>query len=169
MEFDKIQDKPYHFTLERRDPTNTNVPEVSIPENNSLYFQPNEMLELRRFYKEEGRNAPFELLQFYAPESFENDWWALLGFLYSQTSIDIIALETAASPNPVANKDAWLDAMLDELPYNVDDYYIIPPKELIDDVLDDNFTDWVDLMNRLDMDNAIIEAEADIYYPDKSN
>ena len=65
--------------------------------------------------------------------------------IYSQTSIDMIALETAASPNPVANKDAWLDALLDDLPYNVDDYYITPPKELIDDVLDDNFTVWIEL------------------------
>ena len=41
--------------------------------------------------------------------------------------------------------------------------YIIPPKELIDDVLDDNFTDWIELMNKIDMDNAIIEAESDLY------
>ena len=31
----------------------------------------------------------------------------------------------------------------------------------IDDVLDDNFTDWVGIRNRIDLDNAL--ADADFY------
>ena len=44
---------------------------------------------------------------------------------------------------------------------NLDDYDIIAPQELIDDVLDDNFTDWVGIRNRIDLDNAL--ADADFY------
>ena len=74
MRYDEIEKKPYHFTLERIDPDNGNVPEAVIPEDKCLYFQPEEMLELRNFYKREGRDAPFESLQDYAPESYDEDW-----------------------------------------------------------------------------------------------
>jgi hypothetical protein len=49
-----------------------------------------------------------------------------------------------------------------DLPYNLDDYWIIPPEELINDVLDDNFTDWMSLMNKLDLDNALLDAESEL-------
>ena len=32
MRYDEIEKKPYHFTLERIDPDNENVPEAVIPE-----------------------------------------------------------------------------------------------------------------------------------------
>ena len=66
MKFDEINKKAYHFTLERKDPNNENVPEAVIPEDKCLYFQPKEMLELRQFYKTEGYDAPFESLRDYA-------------------------------------------------------------------------------------------------------
>ena len=47
MRYDEIEKKPYHFTLERIDPDNENVPEAVIPEYKCLYFQPEEMLELQ--------------------------------------------------------------------------------------------------------------------------
>lgn len=161
MRYDEIEKKPYHFTLERIDPDNENVPEAVIPEYKCLYFQPEEMLELRNFYKREGRDAPFESLQDYAPDSYDEDWWALLDYLYSCTSIDMIVAETAAAPDPVINRDALVARLLHELPYSLDDYDIIAPQELIDDVLDDNFTNWVEIRNRIDLDNAL--ADADFY------
>ena len=161
MRYDEIEKKPYHFTLERIAPDNENVPEAVIPEDKCLFFQPEEMLELRNFYKREGRDAPFESLQDYAPDSYDEDWWALLDYLYSCTSIDMIVAETAAAPAPVINRDALVARLLHELPYSLDDYDIIAPQELIDDVLDDNFTDWVGIRNRIDLDNAL--ADADFY------
>ena len=161
MRYDEIEKKPYHFTLERIDPDNENVPEAVIPEDKCLYFQPEEMLELRNFYKREGRDAPFESLQDYAPDSYDEDWWALLDHLYSCTAIDMIVAETAAASDPVINRDALVARLLNELPYSLDDYDIIAPQELIDDVLDDNFTDWVGIRNRIDLDNAL--ADADFY------
>lgn len=59
------------------------------------------------------------------------------------------------------NRDALVARLLNELPYSLDDYDIIAPQELIDDVLDDNFTDWVGIRNRIDLDNAL--ADADFY------
>lgn len=50
-----------------------------------------------------------------------------------------------------------------DLPYNLDDYWITPPEELINDVLDDNFTDWMSLVNKLDLDNAQLDAEAELF------
>ena len=147
--------------MERIDPDNGNVPEAVIPEDKCLYFQPDEMLELRNFYKREGRDAPFESLQDYAPESYDEDWWALLDHLYSCTAIDMIVAETAAASDPVINRDALVARLLNELPYSLDDYDIIAPQELIDDVLDDNFTDWVGIRNRIALDNAL--ADADFY------
>ena len=37
MSYDEIEKKPYHFTLERIDPDNENVPEAVIPEDKCLY------------------------------------------------------------------------------------------------------------------------------------
>lgn len=51
MKYEEIEKKPYHFTLERIDPYDENVPEAVIPEDKCLYFQPEELLELRNFYK----------------------------------------------------------------------------------------------------------------------
>lgn len=162
MDYDKIHDKPYHFTLKRRDPNNENVPEVIISDDKNLYFLPEEMLELHRFYQEFGRDVPFECLEDFSPDSYDEDWWAMLDFLYSSTSIDMQVAEAAAYPNPVMNRDALVLRLSQELPYNLEDYYIVPPKELIDDVLDDNFTDWVGLMNELDLSNALADAEDEL-------
>lgn len=73
----------------------------------------------------------------------------------------MIVAETAAASDPVINRDALVARLLNELPYSLDDYDIIAPQELIDDVLDDNFTDWVGIRNRIDLDNAL--ADADFY------
>lgn len=163
MKFDEINKKAYHFTLERKDPNNENVPEAVIPEDKCLYFQPKEMLKLRQFYKTEGYDAPFESLRDYAPDSYEENWWALLDYLYSCTSIDVIIAETAADPYPVENRDALLARLMKELPYSLDDYNIIAPQELLKDVLDDESTDWVEIRNIIDMNTAILEADMDEY------
>ena len=105
------------------------------------------------------KDAPFEFLQDYAPDSYDEDWWALLDYLYSCTSIDMIVAETAAAPDPVINRDALVARLLNELPYSLDDYNIIAPQELIDDVLDDNFTDWVGIRIRIELDNALVDAD----------
>ena len=73
----------------------------------------------------------------------------------------MIVAETAAASDPVINRDALVARLLNELPYSLDDYDVIAPQELIDDVLDDNFTDWVGIRNRIDLDNAL--ADADFY------
>lgn len=150
--------------MERIDPDNGNVPEAVIPEDKCLYFQPDEMLELRNFYKREGRDAPFESLQDYAPESYDEDWWALLDHLYSCTAIDMIVAATAAASDPVINRDALVARLLNELPYSLDDYDIIAPQELIDDVLDDNFTDWVGIRNKFRKDLTVqMLSELSVY------
>ena len=71
--------------------------------------------------------------------------------------------EAAAYPDPVLNKDGRLATLMRDLPYNLDDYWITPPEELINDVLDDNFTDWMSLVNKLDLDNAQLDAEAELF------
>ena len=60
IDFKEIHKKPYHFTLERLDPENENVPEAIIPDDMNLHFTAEEMLMLRRFYKERGRDVEFE-------------------------------------------------------------------------------------------------------------
>ena len=87
----------------------------------------------------------------------------MLDYLYSCTSIDMMVAEAAAYPDPVLNKDGRLATLMRDLPYNLDDYWIIPPEELINDVLNDNFTDWMSLMNKLDLDNALLDAEAELF------
>lgn len=163
IDFNEIHKKPYHFTLERVDPYDENVPEAIIPADKNLYFLPEEMLELRRFYKTYGRDVPFEELEDFAPDSYDEDWWAMLDYLYSCTSIDMMVAEAAAYPDPVLNKDGRLATLMRDLPYNLDDYWIIPPEELINNVLDDNFTDWMSLANKLDLDNALLDAEAELF------
>ena len=38
IDFKEIHKKPYHFTLERLDPENENVPEAIIPDDMNLHF-----------------------------------------------------------------------------------------------------------------------------------
>lgn len=116
IDFNEIHKKPYHFTLERVDPYDENVPEAIIPADKNLYFLPEEMLELRRFYKTYGRDVPFEELEDFAPDSYDEDWWAMLDYLYSCTSIDMMVAEAAAYPDPVLNKDGRLATLMRDLP-----------------------------------------------------
>ena len=60
IDFNEIHKKPYHFTLECVDPYDENVPEAIIPADKNPYFLPEEMLDLRSFYKTYGRDVPFE-------------------------------------------------------------------------------------------------------------
>lgn len=163
IDIDKIQDKPYHFTLERIDPDDANVPEATIPDGLNLHFTPEEMLQLRRFYKTRGRNVDFEDLEKYDPIGFEEDCDALLQYLYMSTSKE---MQDYVAANPMSDLSVFAYKLSQKMPYSLDDYCIIPPEELIDDVLDDNFTYWVGIMNKLDLDNALFEADADLYSQD---
>ncbi len=49
-----------------------------------------------------------------------------------------------------------------KLPYNLDDYWICPPDELIDNVFDDKFMDWVGIMNEQELKNALFDADEEI-------
>jgi hypothetical protein len=156
IDIDKIHEKPYHFTLERIDPDNENVPEAIIPDDWNLHFMPEEMLTFRRFYQTHSRDVEFEEFN---PDYFEEDCDMLLQYLYLSTSKE---MQEYAAANPEVELTIYTYMLRKKLPYNLDDYLIIPPKELIDDALDNNFTDWVGIMNKLDLDNALFEADADL-------
>ena len=70
IDFKEIHKKPYHFTLERIDPENENVPEAIIPDDMNLQFTAEEMLMLRRFYKERGRDVEFEEFEGFDEDSY---------------------------------------------------------------------------------------------------
>ena len=165
LDINKIHDKPYHFTLERLAPNDVNVPDAIIPDDLNLHFTPEEMLHLRRFYKTRGRNVDFEVLEKYDPIGFEEDCDVLLQYLYMSTSR---IMQDYVAANPLSNLSDFAYKLSRELPYSLDDYWIIPPDELIDDVLDDNFTDWVGIMNELDLNDALFEATVDLLDDDKS-
>lgn len=57
IDYKEIHKKPYHFTLERLDPEDERMPEAIIPDDMNLHFTVDEMLTLRRFYKERGRDV----------------------------------------------------------------------------------------------------------------
>ena len=86
IDFKEILKKPYHFTLERLDPENENVPEAIIPDDMNLHFTAEEMLMLRRFYKERGRDVEFEEFEGFDEDSYEDDCDILLQYLYMCTS-----------------------------------------------------------------------------------
>lgn len=86
IDFKEIHKKPYHFTLERLDPENENVPEAIIPDDMNLHFTAEEMLMLRRFYKERGRDVEFEEFEGFDEDSYEDDCDILLQYLYMCTS-----------------------------------------------------------------------------------
>lgn len=159
VNYDDIEKKGYHFTLKSIFPNDETIPKAVIPKDKCLHFSPEEMLALRRFYKTNGREAPFEDFEDVEPDFYDENYGALLDFLYSSTSKLMRMIEAVYYPDPVVNRNLWLTVMEQELRYNLDDYEIIPPKELIDDVLDDNFTDWVGIMNKKDLDDALMDVD----------
>lgn len=96
IDFKEIHKKPYHFTLERLDPENENVPEAIIPDDMNLHFTAEEMLMLRRFYKERGRDVEFEEFEGFDEDSYEDDCDILLQYLYMCTSKEM--QDYAAAP-----------------------------------------------------------------------
>ncbi len=162
--YDKIKDKPYHFTLKRRD-QNGIVPEAIISYDNNLHFSPEEMFELRCFYKKYGREVPFENFKEFSPNSYDEDYSVLLDNLYSCTSNIMKMIEKVYYPKPVLNRAHWVAMLEQELSYNLDDYIIVPPEELIDDVLDENFTDWVEIMVTLKNMSNIVYVQTLKLYP----
>lgn len=117
---------------------------------------PEEMLTFWRFYQTHSRDVEFEEFN---PDYFEEDCDMLLQYLYLSTSKE---MQEYAAANPEVELTIYTYMLRKKFPYNLDDYLIIPPKELIDDALDNNFTDWVGIMNKLDLDNALFEADADL-------
>ena len=77
-------------------------------------------------------------------------------------------MQDYVAANPLSNLSDFAYKLSRELAYSLDDYWIIPPDELIDDVLDDNFTDWVGIMNELDLNDALFEATVDLLDDDES-
>lgn len=155
IDFKEIHKKPYHFTLERLDPENENVPEAIIPDDMNLHFTAEEMLMLRRFYKERGRDVEFEEFEGFDEDSYEDDCDILLQYLYMCTSKE---MQDYTAAHPMTDLGIYTYQLSQKLPYNLDDYWICPPDELIDNVLDDNFMDWVGIMNDLDLNDALTEA-----------
>ena len=162
IDFKEIHKKPYHFTLERLDPENENVPEANIPDDMNLHFTAEEMLMLRRFYKERGRDVEFEEFEGFDEDSYEDDCDILLQYLYMCTSKE---MQDYAAAHPMEDLGIYTYQLYQKLPYNLDDYWICPPDELIDNVLDDNFMDWVGIMNDLDLNDALTEASMELDYP----
>ena len=82
IDFKESRKKPYHFTLECWDPENENVPEAHIPDDMNLHVTAEEMLMLRRFYKERGRDVEFEEFEGFDEDAYEDDCEILLQYLY---------------------------------------------------------------------------------------
>lgn len=172
VDIDDICNIGYHFTLERTTLDCDYVPEVNIPEDDLLYFSPEEMIALRQFYKTCGRYESFESYMDFNPDSYDECWWAMLEYLYRNSHVsseyiteDLLAKKCSLSSPVVEDmlmKDATLYELSEKMPYNLDDYNIIAPKELIDDVLDDNFTDWKGILNEMDMIKALLAAGEEV-------
>jgi len=166
IDYKEIHKKPYHFTLERLDPEDERVPEAIIPDDMNLHFTADEMLTLRRFYKERGRDVEFEEFEGYDEDSYEEDCELLLQYLYLCTSKE---MQDYAAAHPMTDLGIYTYQLSQKLPYNLDDYWICPPDELIDNVLDDKFMDWVGIMNEQDLQNALFDATADMDLPKGNN
>ena len=78
-------------------------------------------------------------------------------------------MQDYAAAHPMEDLGIYTYQLYQKLPYNLDDYWICPPDELIDNVLDDNFMDWVGIMNEQDLQNAMFDATADMDLPKDDN
>ena len=159
IDFKEIHKKPYHFTLERLDPEDEREPEAIILDDMNLHFTADEMLTLRRFYKERGRDVEFEKFEGYDEDCYEEDCEILLQYLYRCTSKD---MQDYVAAHSMTDLGIYTYQLSQKLPYNLDDYWICPPDELIDNVLDDKFMDWVGIMNEQDLNNALFDADEEI-------
>lgn len=147
VDINDIHNIGYHFTLESINSEFEFIPEVTISDDDLLYFSPDEMIELRKFYRTCGREEPFESYKDFAPDSYDECRWAMLEYLYTNAHIpseymteELMAKKCSLNSSDISDmlmKDATLYELSDRMPFNLDDYNIIPPEKLIDDVLDD--------------------------------
>lgn len=134
VEIKDLNNKVYHFRLEPRE--ESDAPEVDITNDNFMKFSPEEMLYMRNFYKENGRDALFE--------DMEGD-----ELLYDYFMEDVEVLTDS------------LYSVLGDGDFQLSDYYIVPSDELLNDLLDDNYTDWDGIQKAIDDEGKEIADEYD--------
>lgn len=153
MDFDKVVDKKYHFAFEPKKRPAGYAPRVVVPDDQYICFSPNELYSLRKAFKQYGKDFVFRRLEDIDDNLYEEMYEDLSDMLYSNMTSPQSNKELADEINKIINDfrngpqtDADENKMEQELnklvPYELEDYKVVFPDELINDVLDDNFLDW---------------------------
>lgn len=140
MDLMEIYDKDYHFGFSPiGDRPLSEVPVVFRTTEGLLRFTYEELLKLRKFFKEYGSDANFLDLESFDEDLFEENYDYLRDNFYSQL------------------ESLYPEDMLRDLDVSLEDYDIEWPQDLIADVLNDDFTDW----DKLEAELELAQREAD--------
>lgn len=128
-----IYNKEYRFEFTpSKNPWNgEGIPKTSSTADDTLRFTYEELYYLRNFFKEFGRDASFDDLEEFNEDMYEENRDFLADMLYLQL-------------DRLRAKDEALDMSI-----TFDDYEVVWPEELINDVLDDNFLDWKEIEDKM--------------------
>ena len=127
MNLGDIFEKDYYFEFEPRKNYETGKVAHKLPQgtNEPLRFTIEEMYLLRQFFKEYGSDALFDELYEFNEDLYLDNAEILLDIICSRL-------------NTVYSEEEMM--LMDNI--SLDDYTVIWPKSLINDVLDDNLLDW---------------------------
>ena len=136
MNLGDIFEKDYYFEFEPRKNYETGKVAHKLPRgtNEPLRFTIEEMYLLRQFFKEYGSDASFDELYEFNEDLYLDNAEILLDIICSRLNTVYLEEEMMLMDN-----------------ISLDDYTVIWPESLINDVLDDDLLDW----------KAIKEAEND--------
>jgi hypothetical protein len=138
MNVDEVLKIDYRFSF---DPMFNNAPDVFKTQDTLLRFSYAELYKLRMFFKKYGTDADF-----YDLEDFDFDFYDET-YDYLEDNLNKLLRE-------LYPKD-----MLEELHPSIEDYYILWPEDLIDDVMNDDFLNWGAIADALLLDRIELEAE----------
>ena len=127
MNLGDIFEKDYYFEFEPRKNYETSKVAHKLPRgtNEPLRFTIEEMHLLRQFFKEYGSDASFDELYEFNEDLYLDNAEILLDIICSRLNSVYLEEEMMLMDN-----------------ISLDDYTVIWPESLINDVLDDNLLDW---------------------------
>lgn len=127
MNIADIFEKDYYFEFEPRMNYETGKAAHKLPQgtNEPIRFTLEEMYLLRQFFEEYGSDALFDELYEFNEDLYLDNAEILLDIICSRL-------------NTVYSEDEMM--VMDNV--SLDDYTVIWPESLINDVLDDNLLDW---------------------------
>lgn len=160
----EVENKEYHFTIERRDKAKYYAPVVDIPVSNFMRFMPYELLSFRKLFQKHGEKAQFKHLENIDVDLYDEMHEILTEFLYSNAGTQeeredranrMMGAYCDYQNSKRTRSDAKIMKMIiDKIcPFDLSDYKVIFPDELKQDVLNDDYINWIAIENEQYIDN----------------